>query len=116
MLAARRTSIRGKRDQGRNFVGWRQADLVRREAWNAHSVVLSRLQKPFLFQRIPPEIHFACESLVVLAAGLLFRLLVDGGAPCAPNRKSRAPFGAHLHGLDDVVNGILRIPATDFHQ
>jgi len=32
---------------------------------------------PSLFHRIPPEIQFACELLVVLAAGLLFRLLVE---------------------------------------
>jgi hypothetical protein len=32
---------------------------------------------PFLFRRIPPEIQFACELLVVLAAALLFRLLAE---------------------------------------
>jgi hypothetical protein len=32
---------------------------------------------PSVFQRIPPEIRFACEALVVLAAVLLFRLLVE---------------------------------------
>jgi hypothetical protein len=32
---------------------------------------------PSLFQRIPPEIRFACEGLIVLAAVLLFRLLVE---------------------------------------
>jgi hypothetical protein len=30
-----------------------------------------------LFQRIPPEIQFACEALIVLAGVLLFRLLVE---------------------------------------
>jgi hypothetical protein len=32
---------------------------------------------PSLFQRIPPEIQFVCEALIVLAAVLLFRLLFE---------------------------------------
>lgn len=32
---------------------------------------------PLLFRRIPPEIQFACELLVVLAAVLLFRLMTE---------------------------------------
>jgi hypothetical protein len=41
------------------------------------AVFFAASKMPSLFRRIPPEIQFACEALVVLAAVLLFRLLVE---------------------------------------
>ena len=53
--------------------------LVQVGAWACGIIAVFFLasKMPSLFQRIPQEILFACELLVVLAAGLLFRLLVE---------------------------------------
>jgi hypothetical protein len=48
-------------------------------AWSCGIIALLLLtsKMPSIFHRVPPEIQFACEALVVLAAALLIRMLVE---------------------------------------
>jgi len=48
-------------------------------AWSCAfiAVLFAASKMPSLFQRIPPEIQFACELLVALAIVLLFRMLIE---------------------------------------
>jgi hypothetical protein len=55
--------------------------LAQGAAWacGTIAILLTTSKMPFLFHRIPPEIQFACEALVVLAAVLIVRMLVERG-------------------------------------
>ena len=78
-------------------------------AWSSVfiAVLFAVSKMPSLFQRIPPEIQFACELLAALAIVLLFRMLVERRRAlraCAQLADALAPF--HAGTREERITGI----------